>query len=112
MSLAPESRRREAAESALVAICVHLCMVPVRDRSFALWLDLLGEVAADCLPCSAPVACLRNSAAALAAAAPGLPRDNALARLRVETAAYYMRAAGHRTDLWQRAKGRKAEGAA
>ncbi|NOX39734.1 MAG: hypothetical protein GXP05_04265 [Alphaproteobacteria bacterium] len=89
------------AERCLVATCAHLSLALIRDENFTMWLGVLSKVLPDTKNCSPILVPLRVSAEDVVCAEVGLSLDNAMARLRVETARYYLAAAAGRYKAWQ-----------
>jgi hypothetical protein len=98
------------AERAMVAVCAHLSMVVARDDNFRLWRSVLQDVLPDCADCAQSLIPLRMSAESLARASSVAARENALARLKYDTAIYFSHAAAHRFDNWSAAAGKRRRG--
>ncbi|MCB1343359.1 MAG: hypothetical protein KDK24_20295 [Pseudooceanicola sp.] len=99
------AERARLAEAAMVAICAQLSMVVVRDERFAHWHRALQGVLADVPETKGVMAPMRDAAWGLAMAEGERAIGNALARLKIETAAYYREVAALRVSQWSDASG-------
>lgn len=98
------TERRQTAESCLIAACVHLSMMTVRNENFAIWVSVIRDVIPDCEGSVAVLMPVKVAAEELTTAEAGDPQHRAMTRLRWEIKRYFEMAAARRFDAWKRVR--------